>query len=100
MSGNTAQNVAKFRPLCPIIACTPNPVAQRQLKLAWGVVPLLTKEESDTSALFNNAVETAMESGHLKEGDLVVLTAGVPVGHSGTTNMLKVHVVGEKILVS
>ena len=100
MSGNTAQNVAKFRPYCPIIACTPNPVVQRQLKLVWGVVPLLTSEETDTSALFNQAVEAATEGGYVKKGDLVVLTAGVPVGLSGTTNMLKVHVVGEKILVS
>ena len=99
MSGNTAQNVSKFRPLCPIIACTPNPVSLRQLKLVWGVVPLLTNEAPDTSSLFNNAVESALEAGHIKTGDLVVLTAGIPVGHSGTTNMLKVHVVGEKVFV-
>jgi len=100
MSGNTAQNVAKFRPTCPIIACTPDPVVQRQLKLIWGVVPLLTGEESDTSALFNQAVSAALNNGLIKNGDLVVLTAGVPVGLSGTTNLLKVHVVGEKIFVS
>ena len=100
MSGDTARNVAKFRPLCPIIACTPDPIAQRQLKIVWGVTPLLAKEKTDTSSLFNQAVEMALEGGYVKEGDLVVLTAGVPVGHSGTTNMLKVHVVGEKILVS
>jgi len=100
MSGNTARNVAKFRPTCPIIACTPDPVAQRQLKLEWGVVPLLTEKETDTTALFNRAVEVALEGGYVKNGDLVVLTAGVPVGHSGTTNMLKVHIVGEKILES
>ena len=100
LSGNTARNVAKFRPSCPIIACTPDPVVQRQLKLVWGVTPLLTEQESDTAALFTDAVDAAMSGGYIKEGDLVVLTAGVPVGHSGTTNMLKVHVVGEKILVS
>ena len=99
MSGNTARNVAKFRPLCPIIACTPDPVVQRQLKLVWGVIPLLAREESDTTALFSHAVETALEGGFINNGELVVLTAGVPVGSSGTTNMLKVHVVGEKILV-
>jgi len=99
MSGNTAQNVTKYRPTCPIIACTPDSVVQRQLKLNWGVIPLLTEEETDTTALFNHAVEAAMEAGHIQEGELVVLTAGVPVGHSGTTNLLKVHVVGEKILV-
>ena len=99
MSGDTARNVAKFRPLCPIIACTPSPVAQRQLKLVWGVIPLLTREDTDTTAMFNQAVDTTLAAGYIKEGDLVVLTAGVPVGFSGTTNMLKVHVVGEKILV-
>ena len=100
MSGDTARNVAKYRPLCPIIACTPSPVTQRQLKLVWGVVPLLTKEETDTTTLFNQAIDMALTGGYIKEGDLVVLTAGIPVGYSGTTNMLKVHVVGEKIHVS
>jgi len=99
MSGNTAQSVTKYRPICPIIACTPNAVVQRQLRLNWGVIPLLMQEETDTSELFNHAVETAMKAGYLLKGELVVLTAGVPVGHSGTTNMLKVHVVGDKILV-
>ena len=100
LSGATAQNVAKFRPLCPIIACTPNPVVQRQLKLVWGVIPLLTEKETDTTDLFHHAVDAAMSCGYIRKGDLTVLTAGVPVGHSGTTNMIKVHVVGEKILVS
>jgi len=99
MTGNTARNVTKYRPACPIIACTPDPIAHRQLKLSWGIVPLLTEEETDTTALFNHAVDAALEAGHIEEGELVVLTAGVPVGHSGTTNLLKVHVVGEKILV-
>ena len=99
LSGNTAQNVTKFRPTCPIIACTPDVVVQRQLKLNWGIIPILTEQETETNELFNHAVEAAMEAGHLEKGELVVLTAGVPVGHSGTTNLLKVHVVGEKILV-
>jgi len=98
MSGNTAQNVTKYRPTCPIIACTPNPIVQRQMKLNWGIIPLLTQEETDTSELFSHAVDAAMDAGLLQEGELVVLTAGVPVGHSGTTNLLKVHVVGEKFL--
>ena len=99
LSGNTARNVTKYRPECPIIACTPDPVVHRQLKLSWGILPLLTEEENDTTALFNHAVDAAMEAGYIEAGELVVLTAGVPVGHSGTTNLLKVHVVGEKILV-
>lgn len=100
MSGNTAQNVAKFRPNCPIVACTPDPVVQRQLKLAWGVEPILTKMETDTGELFNHAVDEALKNGVIKLGDLIVLTAGVPIGHSGKTNMLKVHVAGEKVLVT
>lgn len=99
MSGTTAQNVSKYRPDCPIIACTPDEIVMRQLKLNWGILPLLTAQEHDTTTLFNNAVEAAKNAGLIRDGDLIVLTAGVPVGHSGTTNMLKVHVVGEKILV-
>jgi len=99
LSGNTAQSVAKYRPICPIIACTPDPVVQRQLKLNWGIIPLLTQKETDTTELFNHAVETAMQANYLMRGELVVLTAGVPVGHSGTTNLIKVHVVGEKVFV-
>ena len=98
MSGNTAQNVTKYRPICPIIACTPDTVVHRQQKLNWGVIPILTKEETDTAELFSHAVEASMDAGLLHEGELIVLTAGVPVGHSGTTNLLKVHVVGEKFL--
>lgn len=95
LTGTTARNVSKFRPLCPIIACTPDPVTQRQLKLAWGVTPLLTAQETDTAELFAHAVDKAEEEGLVKKGDLVVITAGIPVGHSGTTNMIKVHEVGE-----
>jgi len=100
LTGTTARNVAKFRPVCPIIACTPDPTAFRQLNLVWGVIPVLTQQETDTATMFSNAVEAALERGHLKKGDLIVLTAGVPVGHSGTTNMLQVHVVGEDIVVN
>ena len=100
LSGFTALNIAKFRPLCPIIACTPDPVVQRQLKLVWGVIPVLTSTETDTNDLFDHAIKTALDGGYISNGDLVVLTAGVPVGHTGNTNMLKVHVVGEKVFVS
>lgn len=98
-SGYTARNVSKFRPLCPIIVCTPDPIVQRQLKMAWGVIPLLTKEETNTADLFTSAVEAALAGGYIHAGDLLVITAGIPVGVSGTTNMLKVHEVGEKIAV-
>jgi len=99
LSGNTAQNVSKYRPTSPIIACTPDIKAMRQLKLNWGIIPVLTKEETETNALFSHAVDAAIEAGHIKQGDLVVLTAGVPVGLSGTTNLMKIHVAGDKMLV-
>ena len=97
-SGITARNVSKFRPECPVFACTPDPGAHRQMKLVWGVVPLLTVQDNNTTNLFSHAVGAALESGYVKLGDLVVLTAGVPVGYAGTTNMLKVHVIGDPIL--
>jgi len=100
MSGKTAENITKYRPICPIIACTPDPVVHRQLKLNWGIIPLLTREERETDALFSHSIDAALEAGHVKEGELVVLTAGVPIGHAGTTNLIKVHVVGEKNLFS
>jgi len=100
ISGTTAQNVAKFRPSCPIIACTPDPVVQRQLKLIWGVFPILTGKETDSATLFNQSVQAALDAGYVEKGDLVVLTAGIPVGHSGTTNMITVQVVGSTIQIS
>jgi len=94
-SGNTARMVSKYRPGCPIIACTPNERIWRQLNLVWGVTPLLTKEEYSMEILLLHATEAAEESGYVKEGDVVVLTVGVPLGRSGNTNLLKATVVGE-----
>lgn len=97
-SGNTARMVSKFRPDCPIIATTTSAKVCRQLALSWGVSPLLAEMKTTTDDLFEHAVEKALESGIVKNGDLVVITAGVPVGVSGTTNILKVHLVG-RVLV-
>lgn len=90
-SGKTARMVSKYRPDCDIIACTVEESVSRQLNLSWGVTPILIKEEKDTFELFDHAVEKVKELGYLSEGDLTVVTAGVPLGISGTTNMLKVH---------
>jgi pyruvate kinase len=98
-SGRTARFISKFRPDCTIIGCTPDKQVYRQLNLSWGVVPLLTEEKTSTDELFSHAVDKAVDEGLLKNGDLVVITAGVPLGVSGTTNLLKVHIVGD-ILVS
>jgi len=97
-SGNTARMISRFRPQCPIIAATVNPRVQRQLSLSWGVIPFLVPTVTSTDEMFDIGVNKALESGVAKNGDIVVITAGVPVGVSGTTNILKVHVVG-KVLV-
>lgn len=94
-SGTTAHTIAKYRPNCPIIGCATHPNVCRQLALNWGVIPVQTKEEQDTFELFEHSVEDAQNGGYLEQGDIVVITAGIPLGMSGTTNLINVHVVGE-----
>lgn len=96
--GGTARQLSKFRPLYPIIGCTTQEHVWRQLNLSWGVIPMLIDEVADTDVLFDRAVDAAEATGLVKSGDLVVITAGVPLGISGTTNMMKVHVVGHVLL--
>ena len=98
-SGMTARQLSKFRPLYPIVGCTTDDHVYRQLNLSWGVSPLLIDEETDTDALFDHAVDAAEKAGLVASGDLVVITAGMPLGVSGTTNMMKVHVVGHVLLM-
>jgi pyruvate kinase len=98
-SGVTARMISKYRPNCPIIACTTSEVVRRQLNLSWGITPLLTSEVKNTDELFEHAVNAGVRAGLLNDGELVVMTAGVPLGISGTTNLMKVHVVGH-ILVT
>lgn len=98
-SGTTARMLSKYRPDIPIVACTHLDSTYYQLALSWGVVPLLADVKDDTDELFAHAVSRAMEAGLCSDGNLVVITAGVPMGINGTTNTLKVHVVGD-ILVS
>lgn len=93
-SGKTARMISKYRPVCPIIGCSTSAHVCRQLNMSWGVTPLIIEERTQTDALFEHAVDTAEAQGLLKSGDLVVVTAGIPLGMSGTTNMLKVHVAG------
>ncbi|MDQ2086968.1 pyruvate kinase [Herbivorax sp. ANBcel31] len=97
-SGRTARMISRFRPQCPIIATTVSPRVRRQLSLSWGVVPYLVPEATCTDEVFDKGVEKALESKLVENGDLVVITAGVPIGVSGTTNILRVHIVG-KVLV-
>jgi pyruvate kinase len=95
-SGKTARMVSKYRPSCPIMGCTTDPAICRQLNMAWGVVPLLISLEHDTFELFDHAIQAVENAGYLKDGELAVLTAGVPLGMSGTTNIIHVHVAGSK----
>ncbi len=96
--GGTAKTLSKYRPTCPIIAATTSEVAQRQLNLSWGVIPIKAEEMSDSDSLFNHAVQRSMDEGLLNGGDLIVITAGLPLGISGTTNMMKVHIVGDVLV--
>ncbi|KGA97856.1 pyruvate kinase [Alkalihalobacillus alcalophilus ATCC 27647 = CGMCC 1.3604] len=96
-SGYTAQIVSKYRPKADIIAVTSNKNAFRQLSLVWGVIPVLGEKAKSTDHMLEITVDAAVESGIIKQGERVVITAGVPVGESGTTNLIKVHVIGEVI---
>ncbi len=98
-SGRTARMISKYRPNCTIIGeCLTEKVC-RQLNLEWGVEPVLITEEQDASQLFEKAVDVAEAAGFVSKGELVVLTGGVPLGVSGTTNLIKVQVAGH-ILVT
>ncbi|MBE5778675.1 MAG: pyruvate kinase [Clostridiales bacterium] len=98
-TGKTAKMISKFRPDCPIICCTTDRTVLHQLCLSWGVIPLMIDEVYSTDELFESAVEAGEKAGLLHDGELVVMTAGVPLGIGGTTNLMKVHVVGH-ILVT
>lgn len=93
-SGRTARMVSKYRPDSPIIGACLTEKVYRQLGLSWGVVPLLLEQKDKADELFDYAVDTAEEAGIIDKGDVVVLTAGVPLGVSGTTNLIKVQVAG------
>lgn len=90
-SGGTARTLSKFRPNCPIIALTTDETTCHQLNLSWGIEPGLMDEKDNTDELIEHAIKVSLEKGYLKKGDLVVITAGVPLGISGTTNLLKVE---------
>ena len=90
MSGFTANMISRYKPGCPIIGCSVNPRVCRQLNLAWGVQPLLMMKEETADDLFEDAERLAVKAGYLKKGDIAVLTAGVPLGVSGNTNMIRV----------
>lgn len=90
MSGFTAEAISRFKPKCPIIGCAVNDRVCRKLNLLWGVSPLLIKKEETSEELFADAVAEAKKAGYVKKGDTVVITAGVPLGIAGKTNMIHV----------
>ena len=93
-SGNTARLLSKYRPAQPIIACVMDEQVQRQLSISWGITPLMMALAPSTDELIEMSTSLAKENGYLHDGELAVVTAGVPVGVSGTTNMIKIHMIG------
>jgi pyruvate kinase len=96
-SGYTARMVSKYRTKAPIIAVTPHAQVMRKLCLVWGVVPVQGEVAAGTDEMFRFAIEQSLKTGLVQAGDLVVITAGVPVGRSGTTNLIKIHHIGEML---
>jgi pyruvate kinase len=91
MSGYTARMIARHRPSVPILAVTPVPATLRRLALVWGVQPALMPAVRNTDEMLGAASQAALQSGLAQPGDLLVITAGVPFGRPGHTNLLKVH---------
>ena len=94
-SGHSARMVSKYRPACPIIAVTPSAKVARSLALNWGVFSISAPKMNSTDELIEKSVAISLHTGYVKKGDLVVIAAGIPVSMSGSTNMMKVHVVGD-----
>ena len=97
-TGNSVRMISSFRPSCPIIAITMDQRIQRQLNISWGIQPLLNEFISNQKQLFEKVMERAVESSLVESGDLVVLTAGIPTGSEGKTNMLKLQKIGEPVI--
>lgn len=97
-SGTTARMVSRFHPGCPVIAPTPSEHTYNQLGLCFGVIPARMEMSADTDEMINTAVDAAEKNGYVKTGDVVIISAGVPTGVSGTTNLIKAHIVGNVLL--
>lgn len=95
LSGHTARMISKYRPEIPIIGCTPSEQTYRRMCLSWGVTPVMVKEMNDMDDLFDHVVDTVHAQGLVADGDLVVITLGAPLSVAGTTNLIKVQIVGD-----
>jgi pyruvate kinase len=98
VTGSTAMAVANHRPGCPILATTMSEQTYRQLTLVWGVMPVMSASLNNTDEMIENSVHAAVDAGIARNGDIVVITAGVPVGQAGTTNLIKIHHVGDILI--
>ncbi|WP_409297268.1 pyruvate kinase [Peribacillus sp. SCS-26] len=94
-SGHTARMISKYRPKAPIVAVTSCEKVARRLSLVWGVYAEIGPKASSTDEMLDVSIEKSMDSGIVSHGDLVVITAGVPVGEAGTTNLMKIHVLND-----
>ncbi|MCR3955081.1 MAG: pyruvate kinase [Gudongella sp.] len=97
-SGYTSKAISKFRPRAPIIAATTKKSVVRKMALEWGVYPVLAPESKSTDEVIELSIKSSLDAGFVDEGDLVVITAGIPVGLAGTTNMIKVHTIGKVLM--
>ena len=97
-SGRSARMICRFRPACPIAALTMHEKVRRQLNISWGVTPYLTGEVNSTDRIFSLSAEVALKERLVENGDTVVITAGVPLGKSGSTNLIKAQVIDEEAM--
>lgn len=97
-SGHSARMISRFRPACPVAALTMHEKVRRQLNISWGVIPFLTGEVTSTDRIFSLATEVAVKERLVRHGDVVVITAGVPLGKSGFTNLIKAQVIDEEAM--
>lgn len=97
-SGHTARMISKYRPKAHIVAITFSAQKARSLSLSWGVYATVADKPSSTDEMFNLASKVSQEEGYASEGDLIIITAGVPVGEKGTTNLMKIQMIGSKLV--
>ena len=87
--------IAKYRPGCPVIALTSSEKISRKLSLVWGIYPIVGKDVRSIDEILQESVDESVKHQYVTHGDVVIITAGVPVGEVGTTNLMKIHVIGD-----
>lgn len=100
ITGTTARIISRYRPSCPIVGCTSRHKTIRFMCLSWGVIPVYLENMEDSDELFESAVDKAVETGIVKNGEMVVITAGLPLGIQGATNIVKVNIVGHILITA